>query len=341
MSVLPKERLSSTSVNLMSPCVIFMQLLDITGWRNDPLYPRTWARYFVTLMLVVAVLGPRDLHGQIARSANGLDANQAFAHVQKLVSFGPRPPGSPGIAQAQAYITTYLKRFPLEVESQDFVAATPLGSLGMKNIIARAAGENESIIILASHYDTKTMPGSFFVGANDGGSSTGLLMELIRVLAQKKRKDTLWFVFFDGEEAQREWTDQDSLYGSRHLVERLQDQRLINRVKAMVLMDMVGDNELILEKDQFSTSWLVDLLWKSAQELGYGKHLASSPKSMVDDHVPFIRAGIPAVDLIDYDFGLFNRFWHTSSDTLDKVSPQSLKVTGDIVLRMLEKLQGN
>lgn len=323
---------------LKSPIETPRKPLFVAHWRRGRFRSRVSVWLCGLLALTVGLVCSNDHLGQPAKATPAFDANRAFAHVQKLVSFGPRPPGSPGIAQAQSYISAHLMRLSLQVESQDFVAATPLGPIGMKNIIARLSGESERILILASHYDTKPIPGTLFLGANDGGSSTGLLMELSRVLGQKKNKDTLWFVFFDGEEAQREWTEQDSLYGSRHFVERLREQRLINRVKAMVLMDMVGDNELVLEKDQASTSWLVDLLWKSAQELGYGKHLASSPKAMVDDHIPFIESGIPAVDIIDFNFGLFNRHWHTSGDTLDKVEPQSLKITGEIVLRLIDKL---
>jgi glutaminyl-peptide cyclotransferase len=314
------------------------QPFPVTDWQGGRLRLRVFFWLCGLLALAVGLFHSNDHFGQASKAPAALDANRAFAHVQKLVSFGPRPPGSPGIAQAQSYISTHLKRLSLQVECQDFMAATPLGAIGMKNIIARLPGESDRLLILGSHYDTKPIPGTLFVGANDGGSSTGLLLELARVLAQKKRNDTLWFVFFDGEEAQREWTEQDSLYGSRHFVERLREQRLIGRVKAMVLMDMIGDNELELEKDQASTSWLVDLLWKSAQELGYGKHLASSPKAMVDDHIPFIEAGIPAVDIIDFNFGLFNRHWHNTGDTLDKVGPQSLKITGEIVLRLVDKL---
>jgi glutaminyl-peptide cyclotransferase len=269
---------------------------------------------------------------------NSIDPNLAFAHVQKLVSFGPRPPGSPGIAQAQSYITDCLKKLNLAVEHHDFLASTPNGSVPMKNIVARRDGGKGDLIILASHYDTLLMPNALFVGANDGGSSTGLLIELARVVSQQKRAIPIWFVFFDGEEAQRAWTETDSLYGSRQFVEKLEKEGEARKVKAMILLDMIGDRDLVLEKDLSSTPWLLDLVFKSAQELGYTKHLATSPKGMMDDHIPFVRAGIPAVDLIDYNFGFANLYWHSSNDTLDKISPNSLKVVGEIVLRTLDKL---
>jgi len=265
-----------------------------------------------------------------------VDGNLAYSHVEKLVGFGPRPPASPGIARSQAYITDILKKLNLQVDCQDFLADTPNGPLSMKNIVGKTRQSDKPVVILASHYDTRVMTNAVFVGANDGGSSTGLLLELARVLSKRQNPFTVWFVFFDGEEAQREWSETDSLYGSRYFVEKLKRDGQIQAVKAMVLMDMCGDRDLKLENDASSTPKLMELVRRSAVELGYAKYLATSQKGMVDDHVPFIRAGIPAVDLIDFEYG-FN-LWHTPNDTLDKISPHSLKIVGDIVVRLIENL---
>ena len=270
------------------------------------------------------------------RKGPSVDGNLAYSHVERLVGFGPRPPGSPAIAQSQTYITDVLKKLNLQVEHQDFLANTPNGPVSMKNIVAKADLSEKPVVILGSHYDTKVMTNAAFVGANDGGSSTGLLLELARVFSQRRNAFSVWFVFFDGEEAQREWSETDSLYGSRYFVEKLKAGGQTRAIKAMVLMDMVGDRDLKLENDASSTSWLMGLVRRSAVELGYGKYLAASQKGMVDDHVPFIRAGIAAVDLIDYEYG-FN-IWHTPNDTLDKISPRSLKIVGDIVVRTVENL---
>ena len=272
------------------------------------------------------------------RKASSVDGSLAYSHVEKLVGFGPRPPGSPGIAKSQAYITDVLKKLGLQVEHQDFLANTPNGPVSMKNIVGKTQQSGRPVVILASHYDTRLMTNAAFIGANDGGSSTGLLLELARVLSPRRNAFTVWFVFFDGEEAQREWSETDSLYGSRYFVEKLKADGQTQTVKAMVLMDMVGDRDLKLENDASSTPRLMEMVRKSATELGYGKHLAASQKGMVDDHIPFIRAGIPAVDLIDYDYGFNNSAWHTPNDTLDKISPHSLKIVGDIVVRTLENL---
>jgi Zn-dependent M28 family amino/carboxypeptidase len=282
--------------------------------------------------------GSFALLAQSGKPLASVDGNLAFAHVQKLVSFGPRPPGSAAMRKTQAYLIEQLKKCGLAVEEQDFLAATPIGSTGMKNIVARIPGKQGQAVVVGSHYDTKYMPNAFFVGANDGGSSTGLLLEIARVLSLRKLNCPVCLVFFDGEEAFQQWSPSDSLYGSRAVVENMKRKGTLSQVRAMFLLDMIGDRELVLEKDYSSTSWLVDLVWQSARELGYQKHLSSFPKAMDDDHVPFLRAGIPSVDLIDFEYGFNNLYWHTSNDTLDKVSPRSLKVTGDILLRSLEKL---
>lgn len=267
-----------------------------------------------------------------------MSGDRAFSHVERLVSYGPRPAASPGIKKAQQYITEVLRRLSLEVEHQNFLASTPNGNLPMKNIIARSRGRVDKVVILASHYDTHPMPGGVFLGANDAGSSVGLLLELARVLSRRQPDFSLWFVFFDGEEAQKAWTAADSLYGSRYFVERLRASGQIGNIKAMILMDMVGDKDLALENDLNSTPWLMGLVRDSATELGLGKHLSGNPKAVLDDHIPFTEAGIPAVDLIDFEFGPNNRYWHTPQDTLDKISPRSMERVGQIVLRTLEKL---
>ena len=290
-------------------------------------------RCFVAMALLVC---PTPSAAQ--RKAISVEGSRAYSHVEKLVGFGPRPPGSLAIAKSQTYISDVLKKLGLQVEHQDFLANTPNGPVSMKNIVGKTSQSGKPVVILASHYDTRLMTNAAFVGANDGGSSTGLLLELARVLSQRRNAFTIWFVFFDGEEAQREWSEADSLYGSRYFVEKLKRDGHTQAVKAMVLMDMVGDRDLKLENDTSSTPDLMELVRKSAVELNYSKYLATAQKGMVDDHVPFIRAGIAAVDLIDYDYGFNNSLWHTPNDTLDKISPHSLKIVGDIVVRTVENL---
>jgi glutaminyl-peptide cyclotransferase len=290
---------------------------------------------------VLMVFFSGSLAAQDPKTTRGLDPRLAYSHVQQLVSFGPRPSGSPGSARAQQYLIGQLQKYKIKIEQQDFLASTPNGAISMKNIVAIIPGRLDQIVILGGHYDTKWMPNVNFVGANDGGSSAGLLLEIARVLAQDKRGCTVWAVFFDGEEAIRQWSSSDSLYGSRYFVNSLKSRNLVGKIKAMALLDMIGDKDLVLEKDVSSTGWLMDRVFQSARELGYSKHLAAYSKAIEDDHLPFIEAEIPAVDLIDLDYGFNNLYWHTDNDTLDKISPQSLKIAGDILLRTLDKICGD
>lgn len=211
----------------------------------------------------------------------------------------------------------------------------------MVNIIAERAGASEDVIIFASHYDTKLFTDFPFVGANDGGSSTGALLELARVLAARQERPsyTLWFVFFDGEEAFVSWSQTDSKYGSRFMVQQLERRGELSRIRALILLDMIGDKDLDIVRDAYSTRWLQDILWETARQLGYERYFTDRETFVDDDHVPFLQKGVPAVDLIDFNYGLWNRYWHTAEDTLDKVSPRSLKIVGDVVLRALPRIE--
>jgi len=277
-----------------------------------------------------AALAPTEFSGE-----------RAFEHVRRLVELGPRPVGSEAHARMRAYIVAELKAYGLSVRTMEFRAQTPLGEKPMVNIIAEHSGASEEVIILASHYDTKLFTDFSFVGANDGGSSTGALLELARVLAARPEKPsfTLWFVFFDGEEAFVSWSPTDSKYGSRHMVEELERSGQLSRIRALILLDMIGDKDLDIVRDAYSTRWLQDILWETARQLGYERHFTDRETFVDDDHVPFLHKGVPAVDLIDFNYGLWNRYWHTADDTLDKVSPRSLKIVGDVVLRALPRIE--
>jgi glutaminyl-peptide cyclotransferase len=265
----------------------------------------------------------------------GFDGAKAYTHVAKLVSFGPRPPDSDGIHRAQEYIKTQLKSCGCTVEEDDFHASTPIGSLAMKNIIGKASGEGSGIILLLTHYDTVRVEN--FVGAEDGGSSTGLLLEMARVLCGRKQANAVWIAFLDGEEAQVQWSDTDSVYGSRELAAKMAVSGDLKRVKAVILADMIGQNGLEIPRESNSTRWLTDLVWSTAARLGYGSVFVSREGAIEDDHLPFLHRGVPSVDLIDY--GGFQPYWHTPADTLDKVSPQSLAIVGHVILQSVSELQ--
>lgn len=278
------------------------------------------------------------------------DAERAFAHVKAQVDFGPRPAGSAAIEKTRDYLVKELKSYGLTPTLDEFLETTPRGKVKFKNVIAEIPGETAGTIIISSHYDTKEFKEFKFVGANDGGSSTGILLEIARVMAadKQKRKFTYQFVFFDGEEAFcAEWSQclngKDNTYGSRHYVEKLKKEKQTDRIKAMILLDMVGDKDLTIPREETSSPWLVSAIWGTALELGHTKQFPNRPFSIGDDdHMPFLRAGIPAVDVIDFEYGNGpedNRYWHTAEDTLDKISLQSLKIVGDVILLSLPKIE--
>jgi len=278
---------------------------------------------------------------QATLAPTAFSGERAFEHVRRLVELGPRPVGSEAHARMREYLRAELKAYGLTVWTDEFRARTPLGEKLMVNLVAERKGASDGVIILASHYDTKLFTDFSFVGANDGGSSTGALLELARVLAARSEtpRYTLWFVFFDGEEAFVSWSATDGKYGSRHMVERLERDGQLSRIRAVILLDMIGDKDLDILRDAYSTRWLQDILWETAQQLGYGRHFTDRETFVDDDHVPFLQKGIPAVDLIDFNYGLWNRYWHSAQDTLDKLSPQSLKIVGDVVLRALPRIE--
>jgi Zn-dependent M28 family amino/carboxypeptidase len=248
---------------------------------------------------------------------------------------GPRPDGSPAIAKLRAMIKQQLATRGCELIPDRFAAQTPDGAVPMENIIAKFPGKSGRAIAITGHYDTKKMAN--FVGANDGGSSTGELLELAAALQGAPRTDDVYLVFFDGEEAFHDWTDTDSLYGSRHLADKWAADGTNRKLKALINVDMMGDKNLRLIYDSNSAASVRKLIWDVADSLGYSAAFPRTPSSIDDDHIPFIKAGVRAVDLIDFDSQ--STFWHTPKDTLDKLDPHSFEVIGDVVLKSIRELE--
>jgi hypothetical protein len=277
----------------------------------------------------------------IAVAFNG---ERALDHVRKQIEIGPRPPGSAELAKTRDYLISELKLAGAVVHTDEFTSATPIGEKKMVNITAEIPGESKDVIVIASHYDSKYFKDMHFVGANDPGASVGTLLELNRVLAGTKPKLTYWLVFFDGEEAFCEnWDDcgkpdaPDNTYGSRRYVNQLRSKNEAERVRALILLDMMGYKDLELGRDTMSTKWLQDILWQTARELGYRSYFVDRPEGVGgDDHEPFLRAGIPAVDVIQLNG---YPYWHRADDTLDKVSAKSMKIVGDVVLTSLPRIE--
>jgi len=268
-----------------------------------------------------------------------LSGERAMEHVRAQVALGPRPPGSAALEKCRAYITGQLRGYGYQVQVDEFEAATPYGKKVMKNLIARKGISEREVVAIASHYETKLMEGMEFVGANDPGSSVGLLIELARVLAEEKGPPDYWFVFLDGEEAFVDWSSFDSTYGSRHLARRWQQDGTAGRIRALILLDMIGDKNLDILKESHSTRWLSDLLWETAAKMGLQGILSKYAGAVEDDHLPFLDVGIPSVDIIDLNYGPGNSFHHTTADALDKVSPDSMEKVGQLVIAMLRELK--
>jgi glutaminyl-peptide cyclotransferase len=271
------------------------------------------------------------------------DGERALADVERLVALGPRPSGSEAHRRAQEFLLEQLAATGLEIERDDFTARTPVGPIAMSNLIAVRRGTTEDKILIAGHYDTKRFDGFTFVGANDGGSSAAVVLELARAVAgiEPPLATTVWFVLLDGEEAVVEWSDTDSIYGSRHLASRMETTGEIGHIRAFLLVDMIGDRDLGIVREMHSTPWLQDMVWAAAHRLGHGEHFLGSRIYIEDDHLPFARRGVPVVDLIDFQYGPVNTFWHSPEDTSDKLSALSLSVVGETLLGVLAELDNS
>ena len=271
--------------------------------------------------------------------APAFDGARAMQYVKDIVAFGPRPIASPNHRKVEQYILSHLK--PDVVELDDFTVHTPQGQFVVRNIIAKFPGSRDGIVVIASHYDTNwPLRNTSYVGANDGASSSALLLEIANQLRIHGPVGySVWLLWDDAEESmQLPWVDAESLYGVRHLVEKWRDNGTLKKIKALLLEDMIGDADLNVDRDANSTPWLEDLLGQAATRLGYQSHFFARTIGVNDDHIPFIEHGVPSADLIDFSYGYNNVFWHTVDDTADKLSPKSLEIVGTVTLEAVEML---
>ena len=272
-----------------------------------------------------------------------INAARAFQYTREVTAFGPRPIGSANHKKLENYIYAHLKGD--DVSDDSFTADTPEGKLPGRNIIAKYPGTKDGIVVVAGHYDTPYfLRNTPYVGANDGGSSTAILMEFANQLRGKKRDGySVWLVWTDAEEAVKEWSPTDSLYGTRHLAEKWEKDGTLGKIRGFLLADMIGYSDLNIDRDQNSTPWLEDLVYQAATRYGYQSRFFARTTAIEDDHLPFVRRGVPSVDFIDLDYGYSNSFHHTPHDTMDKLSPKSLEIVGNVMLetmRLLDKQQG-
>jgi Zn-dependent M28 family amino/carboxypeptidase len=264
------------------------------------------------------------------------DSSRAWEHLRRQVSFGPRPSGSAAIAETRRYIVDQLKAAGIDAREQAFDADTPLGKVKMANVIGTIPGKRPERIALATHFDTKLFREFRFVGASDAASSTAAVLELGRVLRGRQNAYTIELLFFDGEEAvNREWRDPDNTYGSKYYVKAARENGTLGGLKALILLDLVGDRQLNFRREANSTDWLVDIIWAAAKKLGHSQYFLPEDTPIEDDHIHFLRAGVPAADIIDLDYPA----WHTAQDDLDAVSARSLQIVGDVVLESIPQIE--
>jgi len=296
-------------------------------------------------LLSLGLLAPA-LPASAAGVHDRFNSQQAFAYTAQIAGFGERWPGSPGHAKTEALIHQVLQKAGARTEADDFSAKTPRGPIVVHNIIGKfnvTADPKQPIFILAGHYDTLFKKG--FIGANDGASSTAILLAFADALAGQKTKMQIWLLWTDLEEAINDFNDDDGLYGSRHLAQNLKAEGIAPRVRGLFLLDMIGDKDLGVGRETESARWLQDFIAEAAKQLGYTQYFFQYETDIIDDHIPFIKAGIPAVDVVDAEYGRMGdkfdsmgEFHHSNTDTMDKVSQHSLEVVGRTILLTVELL---
>lgn len=279
---------------------------------------------------------------EVARERVEVSGERALEEVWTFVALGPRDSGTPGAEQAATYLAGRMNEIGVATEIQEFREASPKGEIAFRNVIGRIPGASDRIVLFGSHYDTKAGMPEGFEGANDSGSSTGLLLEMARVLAQTAPHPMeIWFVHFDGEESINEYGPNDGLHGSRHLARTMEADGSLGRIAAMILLDMVGDRNLTITIPRNSTPWLTSLAFETARAEGVRRHFQLYPGHILDDHVPFLERGVPVVNLIDFHYGSApgrNDYWHTVEDTMDKLSAKSLEIVGRVAVRMADEI---
>jgi glutaminyl-peptide cyclotransferase len=263
------------------------------------------------------------------------DSNRAWEHLRQMVAIGPRPAGSAAIERTRKYIKDQLTASGLTATEQAWDDQTPAGRIHMVNLIVTIPGASKERLIIAGHYDTKRFRDIQFVGASDGASSAAFLIEIARVLKARRNALTIELLFLDGEEAVGEWQGTDHTYGSRYYVKTARANGTLSSIKALILVDMIGDRDLQIKKEQYSTPWLNDIIWAAAQREKLGQYFRPEHVEIEDDHLEFRQAGVPAVDLIDLDYPA----WHTELDNLERVGARSLQIVGDVVLAALPDIE--
>jgi glutaminyl-peptide cyclotransferase len=299
----------------------------------------------LAVLLVGSLSGLGCLHAQPS-ARRGFDGSRALEDIRQLVAIGPRVAGTPGVQAARDYIKKQLQSAGLTVVEQPFEASTPTGRVKMVNLRATlpadGAGAAKPRLVIGGHYDTKQFKDFVFVGANDGGSSAAFLIELARALKGRANRVPIELLFLDGEEAVIAWEGTDHTYGSRHYVEAARQDGTLKNIKAFVLVDMIGDKDLLVKRDTNSTPYLANAILDAARRLGRSE-FSAEPYPVEDDHLEFLEAGVPSVDIIDLEYytSTGKLAWHTEYDSMENVSASSLQAVGDVLIAALPALESD
>lgn len=302
-------------------------------------FPSHWKKTILIFQALELLL----LTGCGSADSTAFDGTNAFDETKALVAIRPRDAGTAGARRAAVHLEGKLNALGVKASIDTFSEETPSGKLFFNNVLGRLPGKTKRLVVIGSHFDTKAGISPDFQGANDSGSSSGVLLELARVLSEKAPLETeLLFAFFDGEECRVEYGPNDGLHGSRRLAQQLFESGGAEFVEAVIVLDMIGDRNLNITVPRNSSRKLVKELFFAAHQQGVRSVFSLGKSSILDDHVPFLLAGMPAIDVIDFEFGSapgLNDYWHTMEDSMDELSVESMQIVGDTVLQMIGNLQ--
>ena len=326
---------------------MILSRLEEMRWRalSERWVPPPWAGFWRMGGIASAFAFLFALLVPFPAAAQHFDGTRAYEYAREFVAIGPRWPTGPGHLKAEAYLRNHFQRQHDQLEEDTFTADTPIGSVPMRNFIVRFPGRKNGVVVLATHYETNyPLRNINFVGANDGASTTGLLMaigdRLHAETAGGKKLDgySVWLVFFDGEEAINTWSRSDSTYGSRHLAAKWGRDGTLGQIKAFILADMIGDKDLDVQREANSTQWLVGIVAQAAKKFDDERYFFQRDMAVEDDHLAFVERGVPSIDIIDLNYGPNNSYHHTAQDSLDKISAHSLTIDGDVFLETIRLL---
>jgi len=324
--------------------------MSIHGDRVITIIVLTGVLAFLLLLVFAAALNrviqPNERERVVIRTKySPFDSARAYRDLEWIVGLGPRPAGSEAAMLLRQRLKQELAEVGLRVWEHAFEADTPLGKRRMVNLVAVVEGTQPGVILLGNHYDTKHFTDFEFVGANDGGSTTAWMLEAARMFGPRREGRSLWLVWFDGEESFGRWSASDGLYGSRAFAEHLRAGDQLGDIHSMVNVDMIGDCYLHILRDRNAAPWLVEIVWDVAHRLGYGNHFGRGVQDIQDDDLPFRKAGVPTLLLIDFSYGgsiiEHRKNWHTEQDTLDKVCPESLQAVADVLYHALPAIEAH